>query len=188
MWRYFGLNFACWQVTSNVDGKPTVYFPAMESAKRKVFSNVVTAVFIVIVCIVVFAIFGLKTTMQCKRQTSNNIYQKNTLTHFVLQAVFFCLLKLWSQLIIFCSNVVIGIEQKLARFSFLPFCASLIFFANSLFLFSAPNSPFLQPSHIAHASRCFRLSTLSSAASFRPCCSRSPLPSFQVFGRSWAWS
>jgi len=61
-------------VTSHVDGKPTVYFPATESVKRKVFSNIVTAIFIAIVCVVVFAIFGLKNTMQCnaQKQTSSS--------------------------------------------------------------------------------------------------------------------
>lgn len=50
-------------MTSHVDGTPTIFFPPLESAKRKMFSNVVTIVFITLVIYVVSLIFNLKGLM-----------------------------------------------------------------------------------------------------------------------------
>jgi hypothetical protein len=83
------------QVTSHVDGAPTVHFPAAESVKRKVLGNVVTAAFIVVVCVVVFSIFGLKNTMQSA--LSKKATEQNTIlpfSSFDCSVLFFCFFSL----------------------------------------------------------------------------------------------
>jgi hypothetical protein len=48
------------QVTSPVDGEPSMYFPPAEKSRRQLFSNVVTVVFIAFVMFVVYYTFALK--------------------------------------------------------------------------------------------------------------------------------